>query len=461
MEFILRLIESYDIEYFLAHSFLGLAMLFFVFGIDDLFIDILALIKRVKPKEINTKLFQKMTKISEKSIIVIVPCWQEAGIIKGMLEGNISRINYSNYRFLIGLYPNDSETCKEVIEVSKNFPDLVYPIVNHINGPTSKGQILNHVIKKSLEMEQEGIFKIDAYHMQDSEDLMHTQVLKLVNFELNDFDFIQIPVYSFPLKYRYLIAGIYIDEFSESHTKDLLVRNAMKAAVPSAGVGTCFKRNIVNYLLDKGRDIYNPNSLTEDYELGLSSYLGGFKGKFSCCFVRSSDGKKDFIATREFFPKGFIRSVRQKTRWTIGIALQGVKNIGWQGSLVNRYFLFRDRKSIWVNLTVVISYVFLLFLLFFYLLKGRWPHLQNALYSDLFRVLFIANIGLMINRIFQRFKSVSRVYGVSYVVPIVIRWPLSCLVNGFASINALYKSFISKFTKKKIAWAKTKHESPV
>lgn len=458
----LHFLTALDLETTLLTVSFVLGVLFMLFGLDDLFIDLVAWFKGLKPNQVSSEQRKKMDSLPQKSLAVIVPCWQEDGIIQKMLEANAERVDYDNYKLFVGVYPNDPLTIAEVEAAAAKYPDKVQAVVNFKNGPTSKGQILNYVVKQVLEMgENPGERSFDAFHMQDSEDLMHPDILKLVNYQLEDYDFIQTPVYSFPLKFKHMVAGIYIDEFSESHTKDILVRNDLDAAVPSAGVGTCFNRKVVENLIENHGSLFNPNSLTEDYELGLNSHYAGFKSKFACDYNESEDGERDFIATREYFPKGFHHSVKQKTRWTIGISLQGLRNIGWRGTMANRYFLLRDRKAIWINLAVIVGYLGFFALIAFLLAYGRFPEYQNPTLETAFSFVLTVNIILMANRLFQRMFSVYRVYGSSAAMPVILRWPLSCVVNGFASISAIYKTLMSKWTNRKIAWAKTKHESPV
>ncbi|MEX5669605.1 glycosyltransferase family 2 protein, partial [Pseudomonas neuropathica] len=52
------------------------------------------------------------------------------------------------------------------------------------------------------------------------------------------------------------------------------------------------------------------------------------------------------LCVRELFPDTFRTAFRQKARWTLGIGLQGWEQMGWSGSLANRYLLFRDRKGL-------------------------------------------------------------------------------------------------------------------
>jgi adsorption protein B len=81
--------------------------------------------------------------------------------------------------------------------------------------------------------------------------------LFLMNDRLSTHHYVQIPVFSLPLKWSHLVAGTYIDEFAEAHTKDVLVRARLGAPLPSAGVGTALRKDLVHWLLcgDVGKSI--------------------------------------------------------------------------------------------------------------------------------------------------------------------------------------------------------------
>ncbi|WP_163364477.1 glycosyltransferase family 2 protein, partial [Escherichia coli] len=88
-----------------------------------------------------------------------------------------------------------------------------------------------------------------------------------LNYLLPRKDLIQLPVVSLERGYGELIAGTYMDEFAEWHAKDLVVREALAKAVPSAGVGTCFSRRAMQALKAHNHDEpFNTASLTEDYD---------------------------------------------------------------------------------------------------------------------------------------------------------------------------------------------------
>ena len=435
-------------------SFIVLGLGYLFFGLDDLFIDLVAWWNALRPEELEPETMMALRERKERRIAVIVPAWKEGAIIKRMLSGNCRRLEYGSYTFFVGVYPNDPLTGPKVDKVHRRFQN-VRSVMNDRPGPTSKGQVLNRVIRQIFEFEEARGIRFDAFLMQDAEDIIHPKILQLVNEKLDDYDFIQTPVFSFEVNRGQLVAATYMDEFAEHHTKDILVRNHLGAAVPSAGVGTALSRELVLRLIAEYGDVFNEGSLTEDYELGVRVHALGFRPHFACCYYRPGNASApEYIATREYFPKRFSRSVRQKTRWSLGICLQGWRNLGWKGSLGNRYFLYRDRKGIGVNIAVFLGYPCLLFAILD-------PQVRQHIHFSVFTSTLLAiNLGLMLNRLAQRMICVSRVYGVPVALTVPISWPVANVVNALASVHALKQDTVSRITKVSVKWAKTEHELP-
>src|SRR5688572_24594402 len=91
-----------------------LAFVYLVSGLDDLFIDIAALVGRVGPKGLKGRDLETLHSRPERHIAVIVPAWKEGDIIDRMLVGNMGRIEYGRYHFFVGVYPNDPSTVSQV-----------------------------------------------------------------------------------------------------------------------------------------------------------------------------------------------------------------------------------------------------------------------------------------------------------------------------------------------------------
>ena len=449
------------VDQLVIHTTLILIVLFFVFGIDDFFIDLYAWVFRIGPQAISDQEVLELSSKPEKTIAVLLAAWKEDDVLRSMIHGNVKAISYKNYHFFLGVYPNDHETVREAQKTSQELEN-VHVVINPLEGPTCKGQMLNVLCQEIINREKDLGLHFDAFVIHDAEDLIHPLEFTLVSDELERSDFIQVPVFSLPVSHAAWVAGVYIDEFTESHTKLVLVRNHMGAAIPSAGVGTSLSRGLVEKYIQMNGRLLNTNSLTEDYELGLSTKPNGLKSKFICKFLtrKKEDGstQKEYIATREYFPKAFHASVRQKSRWTLGIAFQGWENIGWQGDTLDRYFLFRDRKGPFCNLLVAVA-----FACFFYSLSRasvRPDFLGRLAPNKTLLILVWLNLFFMLNRIWHRSIGVKKLYGWPMALMSPLRWPLANLIGLLATYAAFKQYLKGKISGTAPKWIKTSHELP-
>ena len=127
-----------------------------------------------------------------------------------------------------------------------------------------------------------------------------------------------------------------------------------------------FKRDIFKTLEKNYTQVFNEANLTEDYELGLRLFKLGYKTAYINLMLDKHNANSR-IVTGEYFPNSFWAAVRQRSRWTAGICFQNWKMHKWAGTFKTKYFLLRDRKTIFSNFMVLLSnIVFALFL--FYLL---------------------------------------------------------------------------------------------
>ncbi len=447
---------------------LGTVLFCFLVMVDDIFVDVLALWSGSKPHKIDTLEFEKMMTIPEKKIAILIANWHEDEVLERMVAGNIHNIHYTNFEILLGVYPNDLATLAAARSAEKKFAN-VRVIVNSINGPTSKGQMLNRMVSY---IDQFNKFSpnnaYDLIGIQDAEDVIHKYSLKLMNLRSADYDFIQIPVFSLDVPLSKLTAGIYIDEFTESHTKNMLVRDKCNAGVPSAGVGTIVSRQLVTRLLKlQDGHFLNEKTLTEDYYLGLTCYDLKVRAHFSCEYFEkqnSETGKidKEYIATREFFPQKIKASIKQKTRWSLGICLQSLEHKRKKSSqFFGNYFLWRDRKGLISAPLFISAILFTAYFLGAFAVTNVWPTLDYAPYYGFFLGFMWANLFLSIFRIFQRAYLVNKVYGAGMAVLVPVRWILSNFINTTAMFNAIYQWARSKINGTAPAWSKTDHIIPV
>jgi adsorption protein B len=459
------------------------AIVILLSGLDDFFIDVYYWVRRLwrgatvyrKHKAFNV---QELYKNEENPIAIMVPAWQETGVVAEMAALAASTFEYYNYHIFIGTYPNDPDTQAEVDEVVNHYQN-VHKVVTRDPGPTSKSDCLNNVIEQIFNFEKSHNIAFKAFVLHDAEDVIHPLELKLFNHLLiKGNDLIQVPVVPFERKWYQFTAGHYEDEFAEVHGKDMLVRESILGFVPSAGVGTALSRNAIETLREiHDGQVFILGTLTEDYNLGYTL----FKEKMKLIFVRVpveieytvknifgkmvTRKKKVLIAVREFFPSTFQTAVRQKSRWIIGIVFQGWKTIGWTRSLKMNYILFRDRKAVFTNFANLLAYFLvlnvLLMSIYAKVTADTWwfPPLVPV-DSFLWTILFL-NAFFLINRIIQRMYFTSLNFGARGALLSVPRIIWGNFINIAAMWRATKQVFGSSKKVKDLSWDKTTHDFPV
>ena len=304
-------------------------------GIDDLVWDIHYTIDRMMGKiEVPVIDASEIEKVPPKMLGVIVAAYNEESVLKAVISNIIRSNQYpqSMYHIFLGVYPNDPGTMRVAKELEDEFEN-VHRIVHILNGPSSKADNINNVIRNIYQFENEHHLRFQAIVIHDSEDLVHPYEFKLENYLLEKHSAIQIPV--FPLQempkfaniFKNMVSGSYADEFAENHYRILLARAITGAFVPSAGTGFVIRRDILDKFPDG--EVFPVGSLTEDYKLSLQFKQMGYSVHYVLENVSRlrADGTlaKEFISTRSMFPSSYKAAVKQKTRWIYGITMQTFK----------------------------------------------------------------------------------------------------------------------------------------
>ena len=409
---------------------LVVAILIALSSLDDLFVDAVFWAMKLKrrifgqsrPGAVAAEL---LVDKPEQPIAIMLPAWKEFDVIASMVESAVNTLAYRNYMIFIGTYANDAETIAEAEKVTRRYKQVRHVRVPH-DGPTCKADCLNHIVSDILQVEEELGVPFAGLVLHDSEDVLHPLELHLFNYLLPAKDMIQLPVVSLEQRYRDLVAGTYMDEFAEWHAKDLVVRQRLAKTVPSAGVGTCFSRRAIKALMEDG-DAFNTDTLTEDYDIGnrlaerdmgtiIALYPVEFRTRRGAFFGMGPERMVTFsmpLCVREHFPNTFKTSYRQKARWILRIALQGWSQLGWSGSAIANYFLFRDRKALLTPTLAILAYA----LVVIYLGLNIWSKSAGGDFIPLFSghwiefVVLWFNLFALIARILQRLFFVERIYG--------------------------------------------------
>lgn len=448
------------IDHVLAVILIPLALWILLSGADDLLLDLVCFYhwfrgsgKAPLPSE------EELRSEPETPIAIFVPLWHEHRVISKMIQHNSAAIKYRNHHFFVGAYVNDDPTMAVVRDLEVRFTNVHLAIVPH-DGPTSKADCLNSIYDHLLSYEQKNGITFPVVMTHDAEDLIHSDSLRWINYYSSMYDMVQTPVLPLPTPFWKLTHGVYCDEFSESHTRDMRARQYTGSFIPSCGVGTAFSRTSLERLaVTKGNRIFEPACLTEDYENGVSLHLMGAKQ----IFVPLNSQSGSFVATREYFPQTFSAAVKQRTRWVMGIALQGWERHGWQGGLIDKYWFWRDRKGLIGNTLSLVTNLISLYALVTWAaarLGGTVWALGQASFPAHSDWLFASTLSLGILQVAVRMFCTGRVYGCLFALGVPVRAVYANCVNSTATLSALYRYTLGRLKNRQHAWLKTEHAYP-
>ena len=461
---------------------MAVGIAFAVSGLDDAFIDLCYAVRSLYRRLFVLPRISRLTERQlldkpEQPVAIMIPAWDESAVIRPMLQNTLRTLSYGNYRIFVGTYPNDAATHREVDEVCRHDARVQRITCPH-DGPTNKADCLNWIYQGIRAYEKRHDIRFEIFVMQDCEDVIHPLCYRVFNYLIPRKDMVQLPVLSLPRRWHQFTAGHYIDEFSQLHYKDLVVREMLNRSLPAAGVGCAFSRRAFETVAGaNGNQLFSIDSLTEDYDFGFRLSRHRLKQVFVRLMVDRVEHKrhwltgrmravrcKDLVCIREYFPSSYRAAVRQKSRWVVGITLQGWRNLGWMGSGWMRYMLFRDRKSLITNLANVLGYLVVLVVTAVWLALQLDP--QGYRYPPLLERgtwlwdIVVLNAVLFGMRLFQRAYCVQRLYGWAQAALSMPRMVWGNVINFMATARAirLYARFL--WTGKLIAWDKTTHVYP-
>jgi len=432
-----------------------LAMAILISGLDDLVVDLAWawtwLKSALRPA---ASVFppgpRQLENAPRQRIAIFVPLWHEHQVVGRMLEHNLAAIRYPDYHFFAGCYPNDVQTQEAVQAVAERFPQVHLALCPH-PGPTSKADCLNWIYQHLLLLEERSGEVFDIVVIHDAEDLVHPEELRWINYYAARYDFVQTPVLALATPLRKLTHGVYCDEFAENHSRDMTVRAVLGGFVPSCGVGTGYRRDALERLARASSNrLFEPEALTEDYENGLRLFRLGCSQAF-VPISKSSNGGRDFVVTREFFPASWNAALRQRTRWVTGIALQGWQRFGWSGKPGEVYWLWRDRKGLIANpLSLAANLVFI-----YGAATAMWMRV-----SPWQARLAMATLALQIVRIGVRMLCVGRIYGLVFALGVPARAVYANALNTAATVQAVARYTWARVRGQPLKWLKTEHAYP-
>ncbi|WP_166038901.1 glycosyl transferase family protein [Sphingosinicella sp. YJ22] len=428
---------------------------FILLGIGDLAIDLAWLALRAKRALLRARpasVADLPAPLRAGPLVIFVPAWQEAEVIGPMLRHALGRFDHDDYRIYVGCYPNDPATAKAVRAVAD---PRVRTVVGWMPGPTTKADCLNAIWAALLADEAAEGWRAKAVVLHDAEDVVHSAELRLFDSLIERFDLVQLPVLPLIDADSRWIAGHYADEFAEAHGKELVVREALGAGLPSAGVGCALSRDALEALAGPGGQPFDAASLTEDYELGLRLRALGRRSTF----VRlPADSGGPAVVTREHFPATIDAAVGQKARWMVGIALSGWDRLGWSGGFAERWMRLRDRQSLLAALLLCAAYAALLTTAPLAALAVATGH-EIVLLTPALAALSYAAMLLLVWRLAMRLGFVTVAYGWREGLRSVPRILVGNAIAMLAARRAVGRYLLARRSGR-ADWDKTRHIFP-
>ena len=430
---------------------------FLLGGLDDLAVD-LAWLATWRARCIRTlpALLDSYT-TQPRRIAVFVAAWDEAAVIGAMLRTSLARFDHPDYRLYVGTYPNDRATIDAVAAVAADDP-RVRLVIGTLDGPTTKADCLNTLWRALKRDEAHDGVRAAAVVLHDAEDVVHPGELRVFDSLIGDYAVVQLPVLPLVDPAATLISGHYADEFAHSHTVTLVVRQALGAGLPLAGVGCAIERGILDRIAAaQGGVPFDAGSLTEDYELGLRIAAMGGRGVLAR--VRERRGGP-LVAVRAFFPATLDAAVRQKARWMTGIALAGWDRIGWSAALDWRehWMRMRDRRAPMAVLVLAVAYLALVAwgasLALHALMGVAAPPVSGAM-----EMLLRVNAALLGWRLASRALFTGQAYGWREALWSLPRALVGNLVALLAARRAV-TAYVRSLRGGTLTWDKTRHVFP-
>lgn len=388
---------------------------------------------------------------------VMIAAWQEAGVIGHTIRHALAAWPQAELTLYLGCYRNDPATLSAALAVAGNDPRLRI-VIHEKAGPTTKADCLNRLYRALVADERRYGYRYRSVVLHDSEDMVHPAELAVIDRAIAGAGLVQLPVRPEPQPASPWVGGHYCEEFTEAHAKLLVVRDALRAPMPAAGVGCGIARDILDVLADRRRregeadgGPFSTACLTEDYELGYLIWRHGRQTRF----IRMRDEDGQLVATRAYFPSTLETAVRQKARWVHGIAFQEWERLGWGSRLADLWMTLRDRRGPFSALVLASGYALVVVEATLALASVGGLEVP-AMASPALRTMLVLCGVALVWRAIARFVFTAREYGAREGLRALLRIPVANVIAIIAGRRAL-ATYVRTLLGETVRWDKTEH----
>ncbi|QSB44573.1 glycosyl transferase family protein [Tsuneonella flava] len=443
---------------FFIYELSALSIIIFVLGfIDELIIDLIwfRLVMKRRGQSRAIRVSDRFDESLSGKAAVFVAAWRESRVIGPTLRHMTQQWGHDALTIYVGCYPNDPATIDAVMQVAACDPRIRLVMTDHA-GPTTKADCLNRLYRALCDDERRSGVSFRMVVIHDAEDMVDRAAMGVFDRAMDTCTLVQLPVIPAALPDSRWIGSHYCEEFAEAHTKTMLVRDAIGAGIPTAGVGCAIARPMLGRLSAR-RGMAGPfddDSLTEDYALGLEIAALGGRSRFLRC--RTPDGR--LVATPAAFPSCLDMAVRQKARWIQGISFQSWDRLGWGRTMLDMWMRMRDRRGPLAALALVLAYLTIVWngvVLALGLAGVNWPPEATLLSPAMRAFLWLMLFGVIWRAIF-RFGFTAHEYGLAEGGRALLRIPVANIIAIMAGRRALW-NYLRTLRGHAPRWDKTSH----
>ena len=284
---------------------------------------------------------------------IFIPAWDEAAVIGRDAGARPRRVRRGRLRPLCRLLsqrPGDDRR-----GARRRVDPGCGSVIGPAPGPTSKADCLNRIWERMIEDEAAGGDPVQGGGASRRRGRRPFGGARLFDALIERYDLVQLPVRAADRPAIAVRRPAIISTSSARRTaRSWWSARRSARACPRPGSAARSAATRSRRSRPRRGAPFDPDSLTEDYELGLRLQAMGRRA----AFVRTtrSDGRR-VVATREYFPATLDAAVAQKARWMTGIALAGWDRLGWSGGLAERWMRLRDRQSLLAALVLAAAYL--------------------------------------------------------------------------------------------------------
>jgi len=392
---------------------LGLNFLFYA---EDLLLELFAFSRRQRPENLSAQNLAELRLLPARRFAVLVPFFRPGGDLINLL--------YTEHAIFLGVESGNLAAWNEARALERAHPHIAVIVQDASQPGWGRAQAWVELASRVLASEAASGFRYEAFLLLEGADGLSPEALNLLNRELAHADLVQLPLLPRHGGWAAFGAGAFADDAADLH-RELSLRAAFRAMLPTRGTGTALSRPLLEALLHS-----HGKSFAHSYALGVNAYRLGFRTR---ALLAAAHGR--LIGVAQEAPESVAWAIRRRTRFAFEASVEGFQDFGFGVGARERYFFWRDRR--WVPFSAVGLALSIFFLIHaFFAGEEALPALPLWI-----GYLSLVNISLALLRLSLRVYNCRLAYGWKRALLLPVRTPVLNFVQSVSQWRALAQGF--------------------